>query len=298
MKIAVTGGSGKIGSRTVALLRERGHDVLSLDIRQPTDKSLPFAVLDLRAPSAVRRAFDGQDVVLHLGEMPNVGTTEPFDCFAHNTQVGSAVMEIAVQCQVKRIVYTSSCQTYGLWGNLGEPAMRPDYLPIDETHPLRPQNAYALSKVCNEMYAQQLVQKHGVPIAAFRFPAVFAHETVHWMTQRAKMRSMSSWGEHDMGTYVHVDDAALAYALAAERGWTGFEAYHFLAADIMSGVTTRELIAKQFPTLAIPESFADATDPYAAPTTTAKALAHFGWRASWSLRAALELARQSATAQA
>jgi len=282
MNIAVTGGSGNIGSAVVRALRERGHDVLSLDIRPPKDAATnpSFAVLDLRAPSAVRRAFDGKDVVLHLGELPGVLSREPADVFTHNTQIGSSVMEIAVHSGVQRIVYTSTCQTYGTWGDDSIEKVPPAVLPMDETQPLRPQNAYALSKACNEQYAQMLVRKHNVPIAAFRFPAVFSAENFDRMGEWLARRGMKKMVHDGFGTYLHVDDAAQAYVLATEKGWSGFEAYHFVADDVLSAKPIREVLLELYPATPLPTDWPD----FASPVLTTKVKNHFGWQPKHSLR--------------
>lgn len=273
MKIAVTGGSGRIGSATVRMLRERGHDVLSLDVRPPEDTSIKHQVIDLRAPSAVREVFDGQDVVLHLGEMPGVGR-ELSDAYTHNIDVGAHVMQIACQVGVKRIVYTSSCQVYGIWGIEMGPCADPLYLPLDEKHPMNPQNPYALSKASNERFAAMVSKHFHVPIAAFRLPAVWqgaVDDINNWM----KRRKRNEPPRDGMGTYLHVSDAANAYVCAAERGWgDGFEAFHFVADDHVMPVSSREAMLQRHPNAPLPENWpADAS-----PVVTTKAKTMLGWQ--------------------
>src|SRR6185436_4961681 len=103
-------------------------------------------------------------------EIPNVGgSISPEDVFSHNTQAGSVVLQTAADLKLKRMIYTSTAQVYGCWGYGLVPPVR---LPFDETHPLRPQNAYSLGKAAKEWYAQMVSKQSGLSIAIFRFPWV------------------------------------------------------------------------------------------------------------------------------
>lgn len=292
MKIAVTGGSGRIGSETARQLRERGHDVLTLDVRPPDDPSLKHQVIDLRAPTAVRKAFDGMDVVLHLGEMPGPGRDQGA-AYAHNVEVGSSVMQIACQLGVKRIVYTSTCQVYGIWGIEAGPCVDPLYLPLDEKHPLRPQNGYALSKASNEQFAAMLTNRYKVPIAAFRFPAVWSG-TLAGILDRMKNRGRVRPPSDGLGTYLHVTDAGSAYVRAVEQGWgDGFEAFHFVADDHLLPGSIRDALIHRHPsTPPLPEDWsADAS-----PVVTTKAKTLLGWQPQVRLREPMLAAYANAVA--
>ena len=278
MKIVVTGGSGRIGSETARLLRERGHDVLTLDVRPPADASLAHRVVDLRAASALRKIFDGMDIVLHLGEMPGPGDT-PSEGYTHNTEVGATVMQAACQMGVKKLIYTSSCQVYGLWGIECGPVVEPQYLPLDEKHPMQPQNPYALSKAANEQFAWMMSRRFGIPVAAYRFPAVWSSplsEIVEW-TKRRKRFEVPRDG---LGAYLHISDAASAYVCGVERDWTGFEAFHFVANDHRYATSSRQAMLERFPHAPLPEDWhADAS-----PVSTAKARDMLGWVPKVNLR--------------
>ena len=264
MKVAVTGGSGKIGRDVVRQLRERGHQVLSLDIVPPIDPSLPHQVLDLRAPSAVRRAFDGQDAVCHLGEWPQV-YIGPAETYANNSEIGSTVMAVARQVGVGRLIYTSTCQVYGYWGGKLERQPAPLVFPVDETMPLRANNAYALAKISNESFARLMVDGGQMPIAAFRFPFVIGKNQIDF-TRRRNIDSDKRLPE-GFGTYLQIEDAALAYCLALEKGWEGFEAFHFVADDLLYGYDLKSALLEQWPDITLPTDWNEASHP----VSTAKA---------------------------
>ena len=77
--------------------------------------------------------------------MPSIhaGPT-PRDVWADNTRAGSVVLQTAADLKLPRVIYTSTCQVYGMWEG-ASPAV-PQRLPFDETHPLAPGNAYAMWK--------------------------------------------------------------------------------------------------------------------------------------------------------
>ncbi len=285
MRVAVTGGSGNVGSAVAKRLIDAGHQVLVLDKKAPRYEGAKFIYLDLRDRQILQPALDGCDAVVHLGELPNSGAGDsPQDVFARNTSTGSTVFQTCADLKIARVIYTSTCQVYGLWGNdKKQESVRINALPMDETQPLNPQNAYALSKVANEGYAKLMTLHHGLSVAAFRLPHVmqdrWMDRYLSWVQNNPKHYSE---GHDGYWTFIHGADVADAYLLALEQPRPGFEAYHLFSPDIIGFVPLRqridELKITNFPVL--PDDWPDT----AAPVTCAKALDHFGWRAtrSWS----------------
>lgn len=262
MKVAVTGGSGRIGTPTVRVLRAAGHDVLSLDRVPPADLSIPHRVVDLADKDTVRRVFEGCQAVCHLGEIPSVINGDHHRAYAHNTHVGSLVMESAVQVGVKRIVYTSSCQVYGFFGVGSNPYHAPVRLPIDETHPCQPHNAYALSKASNETYARLLADRAGVDIAAFRFPGTYTEEQAQMALQQMLARPNPRKLNRDgLGAHLYAEDAARAYLAAVEADFTGFEAFHFAADEVVCDLPVRDALLDLFPHLSLPTDWPERKCP-------------------------------------
>lgn len=273
MRVAVTGGSGRIGSEVIKVLLERGHAPINLDRRQSSNPLVRFAYIDLRKRGQLQPIFEQVDAVCHLGEITHSNAPySPDEIFSHNVCVGSAVLETAADLKMQRVIYTSTAQTYGCWG----PEMvAPLRFPLDETHKLQPQNVYALSKVANEKYALLTTQRHGTSIAIFRFPWVMDCEYWNEDSEIWRMLPQAIGAPEGFSTYVHARDAALAYALALENPQPGCEAYHFTADEVFSALPIRERLLKFHPGYpALPPDW----PAYKSPVSTAKALQHFGWK--------------------
>jgi nucleoside-diphosphate-sugar epimerase len=281
MRIAVTGGSGKIGSVVCRELVARGHDVLNLDRKPPRagtaaeEATGTFVEVALARRERVRQLLDGVEAVAHLGEIPNVSVgPSPDEVYAENTRVGATVMQAAADLKVRRVIYTSSAQVYGMWGGT---FATPTHLPFDETHPIRPHNAYAAAKAANEVYARLVAEQHGLSVAVFRLPWVHFGDTLEPMATTLKEKPTRTDG---FATYVQVADVARAYALALERPpRSGFEVFHFSAAEVMSLYPLRQRLREHHP--GFPPLPAD-WPPFRSPVLTAKAKEHLGWEPKWN----------------
>ena len=278
LRIAVTGGSGLVGRAVVRCLVGRGHQVVNLDCKQSPDRLARFVFADLRRREQVQPVFEHVDAVCHLGEIPSLMNLTPEYVFTHNTAAGSVVMQTAADLGIKRLIYTSSIQYYGIYG---DQTAVPLFLPMDESHPPQPQQAYALSKVANEQYAQLVSRLSGMSIAIFRLP--WTHDWSHlshpdhdpaWFAKPTP-------NLFELGAYLHVDDAAEAYALAVERPRPGCEAYNLVAAEACTNRPVREVFAERHPNYpALPTDWPAFRSPYVAD----KIRAHFGWEPRWNVR--------------
>jgi nucleoside-diphosphate-sugar epimerase len=274
LRVAVTGGSGRIGGFVIRELIGRGHEVVNLDRRQSADPVARFVYAELGRREQVQPVLEQVDAVCHLGEIPSAhAAMSPEEIYFRNTRAGSVVIQTAADLKLKRVVYTSSCQVYGMWDN--GPAA-PARMPFDETQPLAPHNVYALAKVANEGYARLAAQRHGLSVAAFRFPMVLVEAFTPQWSEAVKKRTGRLDG---FGTYLHATDAARAFALAVEQPRDGFEAYHFCAPEIMSAVPLAQALAAQSPGFTpLPADW----PALKSPMLTGKARDHFGWSAAWN----------------
>ena len=176
-RIAVTGGSGKAGRGVVRDLRERGHDVLNIDL-VPSEQSygpeadVPFLRADVTDYGQTLEALSGgdswppADAVVHFAALPSPGHGTPDVVFGTNITSTYTVLFAAARLGVERVVWASSETTLGL--PFEQP---PDYAPVDEEH-VYPETSYALSKVLGEEIARQVSRRFGTSIVGLRFSNV------------------------------------------------------------------------------------------------------------------------------
>lgn len=268
LRVAITGGSGRVGQHIVKALAERGHSVINMDRRPSKDSPAKFAFVDIRRRDQVQPILEQVDAVIHTAEIPNHHQPYSYDeIFAHNTSGTAVIIQTAADLKLKRAIYTSSCQAYGVWG---DPVVPPLTLPMDETAPLRPQNVYGLAKQVNEMFCDFVSRTTGLSIAIMRLPGVstlFGDYIFRWMEHRAERVD-------DLATFVNVKDVGEAYALAIEKQIPGCEAYNLAATEVGSLTPLRERLEKfnpEFPKL--PSDWPD----FKCPLLIDKAREHFGW---------------------
>ena len=277
LRVAVTGGAGRIGHTVIKSLLARGHEVVSLDRRQPQELLCKFHFCDLRVREYVQPIFDGCNAVIHLGEIPHLnGSLTSESTYTDNTAIGSTVMQTVADLKIPRLIYTSSCQVYGPWG---WPWHAPESMPITEDQPLRPQNAYGCSKVANENYSRMLADTNPeMSVTAIRMP---------WVVMEADPDRMRKWLNRDpshaiegFGTYVHVSDVARAYVAAIEKGEKGWQAYHLSAHKTRLRMGLQEFLAAHFQ--AWPKLPSDWPE-FKSPLVIDKAKAGLGWEPTWEL---------------
>ena len=179
MRVVVTGGSGKVGRAVIRGLLEHGHEVLNVDHRppEPSAASAPFLPADLTDYGQTLEALSGAEVmsgvaaVVHLAAIPSPVHATPDVTFANNVRSTHTVFAAAVRLGLKRVVWASSETT------LGPPFDRPpDYTPVDEQHPLRPESSYGLSKVLGEEMARQFSRWSEIPFIGLRFSNVMVRD--------------------------------------------------------------------------------------------------------------------------
>src|SRR6266404_949717 len=168
MNILVVGGAGYIGSVCAELLLNEGHEVAILDNlseghRAAVDQRAHFLEAHLADRDGIAQAMARlrPDAVMHFAASALVGESmrDPSKYFRNNVANGLNLLDAMVAADVRQIVFSSSCATFGL----------PERLPIDESFPQRPINPYGESKLAFEKILRWYDQIHGLRFVSLRY---------------------------------------------------------------------------------------------------------------------------------
>lgn len=245
MRIAVTGGSGKLGRTVVRELRKAGDLVVSLDATG--ERGPGFVRVDLTdygqtvdAILGVNDQHDGFDAIVHLAAIPAPGILSDVATFHNNIRVTYNVFQAARRAGIRNVVYASSETVLGLPFDVPPP-----YIPVDEDYPARPESTYSLVKHLEEQMAIELVRwDPALKIVALRFSNVMDPEdyaAFPAFDDDPYARKWNLWG------YIDARDGAQAIRRALEWDTTGFDRFIIAAADTVMSRPNAELVAEVFP---------------------------------------------------
>lgn len=144
MRILVTGGSGLVGRYVVEGLAQ-AHDVEILDLRRPVKSQMPYHAVDLLDHASVNDSVRGFDVVVHLAGIPHPLDDPAQRVFRVNTLGTFNLLEACAANGIRRFIFISSESVLGF--TFSTARMWPEYFPIDELHPLRPQDTLWIEQV-------------------------------------------------------------------------------------------------------------------------------------------------------
>ncbi len=297
MKIFVTGGAGYIGSVATEWLLNEGHAVIVFDNlerghREALDTRALFIEGDLRNPQDISGALKltKPDAVMHFAAYALVGESmaHPELYFGNNLRGGINLAEAMLQTGVRRIVFSSTCATYG----------QPEFSPIDESTPQRPTNPYGESKLMFEKILDWYRERHGFQTAFLRyFNACGAsckfgedHDPESHLIPNllqvalGRRKDVELFGDdYDTpdGTcirdYIHIEDLVAAHLLALTKNFAGA-----INLGTGAGYSVRQVLetARQVTGHAIPARVSPRRpgDPARLVANARKAATELGWQ--------------------
>ncbi|MDR0416844.1 MAG: NAD(P)-dependent oxidoreductase [Propionibacteriaceae bacterium] len=298
-QVLVTGGSGALASYVIPRLAAAGFQSTAFDVAPPTrlDEAVPFIQGDLTSLGDCLRAmsYARPEVIVHLGAIPSPREMKPGwfrtrqiapeDLTMRANVMGTyCLMEAATKIGgVKQVVFASSYYVLGLGFRISDRPFDVRYLPLDEEHPLEPEDSYSVSKLLGEEILKSYQRAYGIRVVALRLMGVdypFRNPDHYGETPVSQPGHVGG----PVGTtfqYVDARDAADAVVLAIEaKGLEAFEAFH-ISTDTIYDEDTKSVVARVWPDLApLAEGFVGAEGVI----SDAKARAKLGYQPHYSWR--------------
>ena len=298
MKLLVTGGAGYIGSIVAQRLLDAGHEVVVLDNlsrghREAVPGGARLAEVDLLDAELVRdtlsERFDG---ALHFAALALVAesVSNPERYYRTNVVGTLNLLDALRAADVKRLVFSSTCAVYG----------EPDVVPMDESTPTRPVNAYGASKLAVDRMISDECRAHGLGAVSLRYFNVAGasgclgedHEPETHLIPNVLRAAQGILAEVQIfgtdyptpdGTavrdYIHIEDLATAHLLALDGARPGEHRIFNLGNG--NGFSVREVIegARAVTGLAIPvrEAPRRPGDPPILVAASGRIRAELGW---------------------
>ena len=236
MRVLVTGGAGYIGSHVVLELCDKGYEVVVLDDlssgnKGAVDKRAKFINGSILNNSDVELGLEKVEAVIHLAAFKAAGESmvDPIK-YSQNNILGSInLLNAIIKHKINSFVFSSTAAVYGY----------PEYLPLDENHPLEPINYYGFTKLEIEKILHWYSDLKGLKFAALRYfnaagydingrlnfleknPANLIPTTMEVASgMRNKMHVFGNdYNTHDgtgLRDYIHVSDLAEAHLKALD----------------------------------------------------------------------------------
>jgi UDP-glucose 4-epimerase len=306
-RVVVTGGLGFIGSTLARELVAGGADVLLVDSLAPTyggnmfnidgiEDRLEVSVTDIRNRAALANLVRDRDVVFNLaGQTSHLDSMhDPFTDLEINCESQLALLEACRQHNPDAtVVFAGTRQVYG----------RPQYLPVDERHPVAPVDVNGINKAAGEWYHLLYAQIYGLRVSVLRLTNTYgprmrvrdARQTFlgKWLRALVSGEEFVVFGDGTQRRdFTYVDDAVQAFLLAARSDQAPGEVFNLGDERVLSLLALAELLIEingggsfrleRFP----PERLAiDIGDYYG---DFRKAAEELGWRPSVALEDGLE----------
>ncbi|MDQ3521895.1 MAG: GDP-mannose 4,6-dehydratase [Gemmatimonadota bacterium] len=258
-KVLIAGGLGFVGSNLARHLVTAGADVLIVDSLHAGLGGNLFNVVDIRDQvrvdkadirdePAMRALVRGHDYVFNLAaQVSHTGSMQdPYTDLEINARGALSLLEA---CRHENpevtIVFASTRQIYG----------RPEYLPVDERHPVRPTDINGVHKMAGELYHRVYHTAYGLKTVSLRLTNTYgprmhvrdARQTFvgWWVRQIVEGQALQIFGDgRQVRDFNYVDDVVEALLLAATSDAAVGEAFNLGSADSTSLLDLAKLMVE------------------------------------------------------
>ena len=247
VKVLVTGARGKVGLAAVKALQAAGHEVTATDrgpavFERPEPGDAAYQQADLTDAGSAWALVHGHEVVVHVAAIPEPTQHPAHVVFGNNLMATFHLIEASVRLGVRRFVNISSETVPGFF--FAEREFLPDYVPVDEDHPIRPQDPYALSKHFGEQLCDAAVRRSDLRCTSIRPSWVQTAENYERnlgpQVRDAAELSPGFW------SYIDNEDLADAIVLAAETDLPGHEVFYIASPDNAGGHDLAEVVQRYY----------------------------------------------------
>jgi UDP-glucose 4-epimerase len=247
MRVLVTGARGKVGRAAVAALMGAGHDVRATDLfppvfERPEDGEPEYVQANLTDAGDVFAVVRGAEAVVHAAAIPEPTRNPPHVVFHNNLMATFNAIEAAIRFGASRFVNISSETVPGFF--FPEREFLPDYVPVDEEHPIRPQDPYATAKFFGELLMDAAVRRSDIRCISIR-PSWVQHEGNYERNLGPQVRDASVLSPN-FWSYIDVYDLADAIVLAAESDLPGHEVFYIASPDNVGGRPFEEIVREYY----------------------------------------------------
>ncbi|MCX6690452.1 MAG: NAD-dependent epimerase/dehydratase family protein, partial [Methanoregula sp.] len=228
-RVLITGGLGFIGSNLSRRLLDHSAEVTLVDSLIPEyggnlfnidgiENRLRVNISDVRDEHSMRYLVQGQDYIFNLaGQTSHLDSMQdPFTDLEINSRAQLSILEACRKYNpTVKIVFASTRQIYG----------KPDYLPVDEKHPIRPVDVNGINKLAGEWYHILYNNVYGIRACALRLTNTYgpgmrikdARQTFLgiWIKLLLEGKPFEIWEGQQLRDFNYVDDAVDAFLIAA-----------------------------------------------------------------------------------
>lgn len=247
-KILITGGLGFIGSNLARRLVEIGAHVTLVDSLIPEyggnlfnvadiENKVKINISDVRDTHSMKHLVQKQDYLFNLaGQTSHMDSMQdPYTDLEINCRAQLSILETCRQYNPDiKIVFASTRQIYG----------KPDYLPVDEKHLLRPTDINGINKMAGEWYHILYNNVYGIRSSALRLTNTYGprmrikdgRQTFLgiWVKLLVEGKPFEVWGGEQLRDFTYVDDAVEALLLAATKEEANGQVYNLSGCEVIT----------------------------------------------------------------
>ncbi|MDQ4083300.1 MAG: NAD(P)-dependent oxidoreductase [Actinomycetota bacterium] len=247
MRVLVTGARGKVGKAAGASLMEAGHEVWATDLsppvfERPVEGEPEYVQADSADAGEMFAVVRGMEAVVHAAAIPEPTHNPPHVVFQNNLMGVFNALEAAIRFGVSRFVNISSETVPGFF--FPERDFLPDYVPVDEEHPIRPQDPYATAKYFGELLMDAAVRRSDICCISIR-PSWVQHEGNYERNLGPQVRDASVLSPN-FWSYIDVYDLADAIVLATESDLPGHEVFYIASPDNVGNRPFEEIVREHY----------------------------------------------------